>query len=434
LTDGVLLIAVLKFMKTTTHRTDARELVHGLRWKIILLALTAALPAPVFGLGFLIPNQDAAAVARGNAFVATADDPASIFYNPAGISQLSGSDVQVGALNYFGIDVNYNGSAGKQSESDFEVLTVPQLYWTFSPTNLPVSFGLGIYSPFGLAVNWPKDGPLRSLAIDSKLTYITINPVVSWQATKTLSLAAGPTINYAKIHFDRGLTSASDFYDFGGDDYSAGFTAGLLWKPTEHWAFGASYRAQSDMDFSGESHFRPVPAGPVLHTHTSGTVPFPQMFSAGVSYRPNEKWNLEFDVDEIDWDIGTVKLAGTKNIFGADLPLALNWHPSWQYKFGVTRQLGNGWFVSAGYFFSTDTTATGNFTPAVPDTDLHVGSVGVGHNAEHWHWALAAQMIAGLSRTIPATAGNTDPFTGVSAAGKYSIFVPAVTFSIGYRF
>jgi long-subunit fatty acid transport protein len=105
-----------------------------------------------------------------------------------------------------------------------------------------------------------------------------------------------------------------------------------------------------------------------------------------------------------------------------------------QYKFGATRYLDNGWFVSAGYFFSSDTTSSTYFNPAVPDTDLHVGSLGVGHSGEHWRWAVAGQIIAGPKRAITQDAGNTDPYTGQSAAGKYQLFVPAVTVSLSYHF
>ncbi len=422
--DGLLRIN-LKLMEKTRQWMGAREVYRGHFRKIIFIAAAAALPAPVFGLGFLIPNQDATAIGRGNAFVATADNPSAIYYNPAGISQLHGTDIQIGALNYLGLDVSYDSPTGNHADNKFEVLTVPQIFLTISPTNLPVSFGLGVYSPFGLAVKWPNTSPLRPLAIDSKLTYLTINPVVAWQATKTLSIAAGPTINYGKIQFDRGLLSGSDVFNFKGDDFDFGFTAGLLWQPSEHWSFGANYRLAAQMDFNGDSTYKATSVSPTATANTTAGVPFPEMISGGISYRPNEKWNLEFDVDYIDWKIGTVKLGGTKSIFGFDLPLTLNWHPSWQYKFGVTRDLGDGWFVSAGYFFSGDTTSTANFTPAVPDSDLHVGSIGVGHNAEHWHWALAAQAIGGLSRNIPASSG---------APGNFQIFTPAVTFSIGYRF
>mgnify|MGYP001553857102 FL=1 len=292
-----------------------------------------------------------------------------------------------------------------------------------------------MYAPFGLGLKWPENSDIRSLAIDSKLYFFTLNPVVSWQATKTLSFAVGPTFNYARIKFNRGLATSSDYFEFTGDDFAAGLTAGILWKPVPEWSFGANYRLATTMNFSGNSTYSPAPGVPAASTSTTASVPFPQTASIGVSFRPTSKWNFEVDVDYINWNtLDTVTLNGTKNVFGFDLPLQLNWHDSWQYKFGATRYFDNGWFVSAGYYYSTDTASSADYTPAVPDTGLHVGSLGFGHNGEHWYWTLAGQVIAGPTRNINATTGNTDPFTGVSAAGGYKISSPTLSFSIGYSF
>src|ERR1700678_825569 len=57
----------------------------------------------VFGNGFGILNQDAFATARGQAFVATADNPSAIYYNPAGIAQLDGDNLRGGIS---GFDLN----------------------------------------------------------------------------------------------------------------------------------------------------------------------------------------------------------------------------------------------------------------------------------------------------------------------------------------
>jgi long-chain fatty acid transport protein len=391
-------------------------------------------PGHVLGLGFLIPNQDAEAIARGNAFAATADNPSAIFYNPAGISQIPGQDLQVGILNYLGINAHYSPPGGPSSDTKFQVIPVPQVFYTYSPANLPFSFGVGLYAPFGLGVEWPDDSDLRSLAIKSQLQYITLNPVVSWKIHHTLSLAIGPTINYSDVEFTRGLLTSSDNLEFNGDDFAFGFTAGILWQPHPKWSFGASYRLATTMDYDGTTTYNPG-IGPVSSTKTTASVPFPQIVSGGISFRPTPKWNIEADVDWIDWHtLGTVTLDGTKNIFGSNLPLQFNWHDSLQYKFGITRYLDDGWFVSAGYFYSGDTASSQYFSPAVPDTDLNVASLGFGRKGEHWHWAVAGQIIAGPERNITADAGNTNPFTGVSAAGKYQLFVPTVVFSVGYHF
>src|SRR6516225_12111353 len=55
------------------------------------------------GAGFDLPDQDAFVIGRGMAFVATADNPSAIYYNPAGITQLEGNNLRAGI---YGIDLN----------------------------------------------------------------------------------------------------------------------------------------------------------------------------------------------------------------------------------------------------------------------------------------------------------------------------------------
>src|SRR2546425_5705510 len=87
----------------------------------------------VFGLGFRIPNQDAEATARGNAFVATADNPSALYYNPAGITQLQGQNVQFG-LHTLSVNSHFTAATGGiEADTDFEILPVPELYYVYSP-------------------------------------------------------------------------------------------------------------------------------------------------------------------------------------------------------------------------------------------------------------------------------------------------------------
>lgn len=422
-------------MEKCSH-SNGMQCPHMIRLSVailVILGVCSLATVDVRAIGFLVPNQDAEAIARGNAFAATADNPSAIYYNPAGITQIQGQDLQLGVLNYLGINADHTSPTGAETDNRFEVIPIPQLYYTFSSTNMPLSFGLGLYAPFGLSVTWPQNSGFRSLAIESSLQYFTLSPIVAWKIRPNLSLAIGPTINYSYIKLTRGLFSHSDEFEFNGDDFAFGFTAGILWQPYPKWSFGICYHSATTMNYNGHSTYNPGTGSTTIPTTAS--VPFPQIVSGGISFRPTPKWNIEADVDWINWDtLGTVTLNGTKNIFGRDLPLQLNWHDSWQYKFGITRYFDDGWFVSAGYFFSSDTTSSAYFTPAVPDTDLHVASLGFGHKGIHWYWALAGQIITGPNRTINGDAGNTNPFTGESAAGKYHLFVPTAVLSIGYHF
>src|SRR5664279_1080376 len=57
--------------------------------------------------GFGLPDQDAFATARGEAFVATADNPSAIYYNPAGITQLKGNNLR-GGIYGINLDPSYS--------------------------------------------------------------------------------------------------------------------------------------------------------------------------------------------------------------------------------------------------------------------------------------------------------------------------------------
>src|SRR5271154_264571 len=89
--------------------------------RVFALLLCAALLHPIgaWALGFRIPNQDAGAIARGNAFTATADNPSAIYYNPAGITQLEGENAQFG-VHALSINSLYDShDANGSSESKF---------------------------------------------------------------------------------------------------------------------------------------------------------------------------------------------------------------------------------------------------------------------------------------------------------------------------
>jgi long-chain fatty acid transport protein len=372
-------------------------------------------------LGLRIVNQDPEAIGRANAFAATADNPAAIYYNPAGITQLPGNNLQANCLTYFNIYVDYKSPSGSTLENDHKILPVPSLYYSYTPEECPFSLGLGVYSPFGLSMEWPDSAPFRTTGIEGCLDYVTVNPVVAWKVHETLSVAAGPAFNISHLELRRGIgLLPTDSFKFDGNDNAWGFTAGLLWQPHEQWSFGASYRSPVKVHYDGTGDAQPAPPFPGSFP-SNAKVDFPQVIIAGVSYRPTPDWNIEFNVDWTDWNtLNEVTFAGV----GA---VPFNWNSSWMYEIGVTRQLGKAWYASAGYFFSQNSTPDRYYNPVVPDGNLHVGAFGVGRKGEHWNWALACEIIGGPFNSVDNPA---DP----SVTGKYRLFTPALSASVGYHF
>ena len=398
---------------------------------LLLIGLAGLVPSSLFGLGIRIADQDPFATARGEAFVATADNPSAIYYNPAGITQLDGQHFRYGIYAIHLQSQFSGGGVNKDTKSEFQA--VPQFYYTLKPKDWPVTFGLGVYSPYGLGLEWQQSVPFRTLAKEGRILYVTINPVVAWQVTPTLSIAAGPTLNYSEAFLSRGVVPGGslgyqDIFKFRGDDTTAGFNLGLLWRMHEQLSLGVTYRSATTMDYSGGSHvYLPPPVSVDARQSAHASFDFPQNVVVGLSYRPTPKWNFEFDVDWTDWE--TLNTVTLKQASG-NLPLVFNWTSSFFYEWGVTRYFDNGFWVSGGYIYSQNTVPESTFNPIVPDSDRHIFSFGCGRKYKRFSWDVAYQLAYGPPRTInnPAAAPNA------AANGQYEFISHALTGSIGYRF
>jgi long-chain fatty acid transport protein len=401
----------------------------AMRATTLLTVLAGFLPTTLYGLGIRIADQDPFATARGNAFVASADNASAIYYNPAGITQLDGQNSRLGIYGVYVHSSYEGGGLNKDTKSDFR--GVPQFYYTARPKDWPVAFGLGVYSPYGLALEWQQSVPFRTLAKEGDIFYLTVNPVVAWQVCPTLSIAAGPTFSYSEAFLSRGIAPGGtfgyqDIFKFRGDDTAVGFNAGILWRLHEQLSFGATYRSATTMDYSGNSRAF-IPGTLNLRQSADASFDFPQSFAVGLSYRPTPKWNFEFDVDWTDWD--TLDTVTLKQSTG-NVPLVFNWNSSIFYEWGVTRYFDNGLWVSAGYIYSQNSVPEKTFNPLVPDSDRHVFSFGCGKKYKRFTWDVAYQLAYGPSRSInnPADAPNA------AANGRYEFISHAITGSIGYQF
>ncbi|HEX5397944.1 MAG TPA: outer membrane protein transport protein, partial [Verrucomicrobiae bacterium] len=200
-------------------------------WGVLLPLISSVWTWRASANGFGLPDQDAFATARGEAFVATADNPSAIYYNPAGITQLSGNSFR-GGLNSVYYKPSFQPPSGQPNtgqsyDSSDNFAWLPQFFYTYAPSNQPASCGLGVYAPYGGRMDWPQDTGFRSVAISGSLKYITINPVVALKISPALSIGGGVMLNYGKLEMNQGLTSyggrGNNYFDFTGDGWSAGY-------------------------------------------------------------------------------------------------------------------------------------------------------------------------------------------------------------------
>lgn len=205
-------------------------------------------PARLSAVGFRLPHQDPEAIARGDAFAATADNPSAIYYNPAGITQLEGDNVRAG-LYVISADTKYTSPSGVTAETDTSLQPVPQIYYVHSFANTPISAGLGIYAPYGLSLDWGNNAPFNTVAESGSLTYLCFNPVIAWKLHRTLSIAIGPTINYSQATLKQAIPFIGGQFKFDGDGMDYGFNAGIFMAT----AFDVVVRGQ--LSFGHDSGF-----------------------------------------------------------------------------------------------------------------------------------------------------------------------------------
>lgn len=387
------------------------------------LCIALAATSPLAASGTRVGFKDAFATARGNAFVATADNPSALYYNPAGITQLAGIQSSVN-LYAISLSSDYRGPGGTASMDD-GVINVPALYATWNPSDAPWAYGFGVYAPFGLQTEWPAGSPLRTFALKNEQEYRTFNFTGAWELSPTLSLGGSLTYNRVSTDLRRalGVFGPTDLFRFEGDGDALGVNLGLLWKINERHQFGLSYSHRTQAKLEGTSQTIPL----VANEAAQATFEFPEVLIVGWSFRPTPAWNFEINLDWTNWDrLNTVVV----NKASGAVALPFNWDSGLFYEAGLTRYFGE-FNVSAGYCFTENSTPDSTYTPAVPDSDRHFWSLGAGYRHKHFSVDLAWQYADGGDRRVT---GSPPSLIGATADGTYSNSINALSLSVGVKF
>lgn len=416
------------------------------RVAIVLAGLGVSVLAMANGMRLV--SQDGFATARGEAFVATADNAAAVYYNPAGLTQLDGQELRGGIYGLY-YDPTYQPPAGSANAGhtyhlERKYAAAPQSFYGISAPELGVAAGLGIYAPYGADVTWPQDTGFRAVAISGTLTYLRVNPVLAFRIGENLSIGAGLMVDYGEIELNQGLLRTEqpfkNYFRFHGDDVDAGGNFGIRWQPLEQLAFGATCRTHTRMKFSGETEFVQQPIIRPTELPAEAEFQFPFTVAFGVSYRPTTNWNVEFDADYTDWSVlDSVlirQMGATPFPVRQNIPVQLQWQASWIFSAGATRYLADGWRVSGGYVFNQTSVPDDFYSPLAADVDRHFVAVGLGHRGRRFDFDVAYQFGYGPAHTVAGSQPASQPglFSGQRADGTYDFVSHALMVTVGWRF
>ncbi len=365
--------------------------------------------------------------ARGNSLegtlVARADDPSALFYNPAGITQLSGLQVMAGAtaiMPSLEIVTVHNGRSTTTPLED-NVWIPPHFYATYQWLD-SVWLGLGAFTQFGLGTEYDESWPGRYETYKSIVRSLTINPNVAVKLNERVSLAAGAQIIWFDLllkqkidplgRFDPDVSGFDVDQALSGDSYGYGFNVALHLKPLDRVAVGISYRSKVKQSIAGEVDFtkpEALAAFPFFNdTKASGMIILPDMLFTGLMYKPTERLSIEVGATLTRWSSYKEFAGWLKEdpFFGTGKPfeirIAKNWHDAWRYQGGIEYRAADFLDLRIGYVYDETPDPAGTISYSTPVNDCHAISFGPGLHWDDWTVDLSYTYVRGFDRDVKA--------------------------------
>jgi long-chain fatty acid transport protein len=260
--------------------------------------------------GFALREQSGSML--GQAFAgqnAYAMDPSIIFFNPAGMSALDGTQASAIASFIFpsnefnnegsfgpGIGTNESGDAGENA-------LVPTAYGMTSFGDFRI--GVGINAPFGLTTEYDENWIGRYAAITSSLRTINVNPVVSYQVLPWLAIGGGAQIQRVDARLTNALflgMAGQGRAELQADDVGFGFTAGALVTPMPGTMFGLGFRSSVRHTLEGQADLSlpPVVPGPRSRDATAD-LETPESVGLSVYHQVNERFGVAATFEWTNW-------------------------------------------------------------------------------------------------------------------------------------
>lgn len=409
--------------------------------RLATLAAVAA-PATVFAGGFSLNEQSASAMGTANAgAAANPENATTVMFNPAGMSQLKGTNLSFGAA-VLDIDAKAKrssikttdalGNSGAYTANGGDIAdpaVMPNLYLTHE-LNDSIDVGFGIHAPYGLAADYDNDFAGRYMADKTELTVLSFTPSIAVNNGKGLSMGVGVNIMYGEGRLSRfqdvrgpakgaGFSSedANDlaekypdtYSDVEGDDVAVNFRVGFLYELSEATQVGLSFQTATELELEGDLEISQFPgealgmSGPqTLSEDARVPLEIPENVTVGVRHKLNPEITLlagatysrwgrfeELDVFSKEGDSGAI--SGVLQPTGDDpiTHITEKWQNTWQFNVGGIWQATPEWAFKAGYAWD-ESPVDQYVTARIPSEDRHWLTLGTQWKDNQNGWTVDA--------------------------------------------
>ncbi|MBI5100799.1 MAG: outer membrane protein transport protein [Nitrospirae bacterium] len=429
-----------------------------------------------FAAGFALIEQGVSGL--GNAYAggaALAEDASTVFFNPAGMTRLSGGQFLTGghiiapsakfsnegsthALQPVTKAPLAGGNGGDGGVTGF----APNLYAT-KRLNDRFTVGIGVNAPFGLATEYDNTWVGRYHAIKSEMMTININPSVAYKANEKLSLGAGISAQYIKATLsnaiDFGLLDAAGMLPgvpkgalhlvpqmadgiatMEGDSWGIGFNLGLLYEMDPNTRMGVAYRSRIKQSLSGTVDFTGAPAplaGVFGHDTITADITLPDTLSASIARQVSPEWTVMGDVTWTNWSLFEELRVNFDSPALKPRPsvTTTDWKDNFRYSLGLTYAPKNSWTYRLGLAYDRTPIKNAQLrTPRIPDGSRTWVALGVGRKiSDSMSFDVGYAHLFVSDPVIAKTPTGEDASRG-GLTGTYSAHVDIISAQLTIRF
>ena len=389
--------------------------------------------------GYRFGSQSVSAQGTADASGAEAADASTIFYNPAGLSRLEGTQFLGGGTLVVPHSTyqdtgskTFTGRDPRGTTKDYvpDAVFAPALYAS-KKLNEQWTVGMGMFVPYGAKLDYGNDWSGRYAITNIKLEAIALNPSVSFKLNERHSFGFGVTAEHMKAELgqavdvpgtvkamhdkspaaaiafvtnigrtqgaaaagaaQQALNNTKDGHaSMDGDDWGFGFNLGYLYQMNEGTRFGISYRSTISHKLKGDTiwDFSQVSNNAAVNgfiSAASGKVNSkalvelrtPETVSINAFHQMDDRWALMGDVT---WTrtsrLENLDIQFPPTAEGAER-IRQNWKDTYRVSLGTNYKYSENLLLRAGIAHDQAPVRSAELRhPALPDSDRMQYSVG----------------------------------------------------------
>jgi long-chain fatty acid transport protein len=379
--------------------------------RTIITLLLVAFSAGLMAEGYQVNLQGQKNTGMGHTGTGFVLGPSTIHFNPGGLALFDKKmSFTAGTSLIFGNNIFTGAGTNYEAQTENPIGTPFYFYGSYK-VNDDLAVGLGVNTPYGNSLKWEDDWAGRYLINSISLRSIQIQPTVSYKINDWLSAGVGMLIGLNSVELNKSLpiemTTGESEITLEGSTTTFGVNAGLMFTPTEELSIGISYRSQMKAKVSDGTAELDVPEALIAdgtfpaETGFSATLPLPNNYNFGVSYKVTEKLMVAVDIHYVQWDVYDSLIFDFEDNTPAfqDSHNPREYSNSFIYRIGAQYDLLDEITLRAGAYYDATPTNDEYYTPETPGAN----KIGISGGAsirpfENFEIDLSMLYIHGLKR------------------------------------